>query len=590
MQQPDQHLDQIVGTDILNRLHAEAENDLSAQQRRQLTQDLQQLGVQAQNIRQQFKEMHDTITKTVSHWSRPSLPHSVATEVSADIATSAQLSPLLSAPTPPRSIVSDVLSDLLCDQQLQQLEAPSIPVSIADAVLSDIELEQSLAPTLAELAPPPAVPSVASSVLARMSADVVSVDSAKTTHVTNGPVTTSTDIINETDIHEDIREMEQKTVPTVPQTETKSEPEHLSPPLPPIRPLAYLQSITADTHTPHNPAPLVLVGGLVLALTLLGLSTAWPNLSAGALVLHALAQQISPLASWGFALLLLTSLVVTRTSLPLLRHYSLFAFALTAILIIPPLYGLVHGTQGNGNIYIGRNVTINRTVEGNVIAIGGHIHLEKDAVITGEVVTLLGDVFRNKASQVDGRVYALLGYAPNDRAALEVAPPSGLRLAAATAFQPVLGWLGGAAWPQLFQLLTAAMLVLLFLTGAAPLLAHRQRQMPARTLALGVLMLSALGGITVTLALVGWLGGSLIGSAFIVLITALGLSISVYDSGRWVGRLLPVVPNAEASIFGSVLVFGLLMLSLLSPILAFSFSLIGGVWGAGTLLGLRQNE
>lgn len=42
-----------------------------------------------------------------------------------------------------------------------------------------------------------------------------------------------------------------------------------------------------DTVLPrHNPAPLLLVVGLLIGLTLLGLTSAWPNLAAGAAVLQ----------------------------------------------------------------------------------------------------------------------------------------------------------------------------------------------------------------------------------------------------------------------------------------------------------------
>ena len=50
-------------------------------------------------------------------------------------------------------------------------------------------------------------------------------------------------------------------------------------------------------------APLLLLGGLLAGVTLLALTTAWPNLAAGAVVLHTLLEQVSPLAGVGLALL-----------------------------------------------------------------------------------------------------------------------------------------------------------------------------------------------------------------------------------------------------------------------------------------------
>ncbi|MFD1731437.1 hypothetical protein ACFSC4_10755 [Deinococcus malanensis] len=332
----------------------------------------------------------------------------------------------------------------------------------------------------------------------------------------------------------------------------------------------------------HNPAPLLLVVALLLSLTLLAVTTAWPNLAAGMLVLRTLLAQVSPVAGVGLGLLLLTSLLVTWRPTPGLRQVGAGAFALSAVLTLPALYQVV----GQGDIRFGQDITVQGLVRGNVIVVGGDVHLQEDARVQGEVVTLLGDVQRSPGAQVSGRVNALLGHAPGDLEALETQPPAGISLATAAAFRPVLGWLGAAAWPQVFVTLTGGALLLLFVAGAAPGLARRQRHAPMRTLALGVLVLAALMGPALALALAGLLGPALLGAALAVLVIAIGLSVSAYDVGRALAtRMRLPVPDAVGALLG----LSAIAASLSQPPLAFGLALIGGAWGAGTLVLAREH-
>lgn len=333
----------------------------------------------------------------------------------------------------------------------------------------------------------------------------------------------------------------------------------------------------------HNPAPLLLVSGLLVGLTLLAVTSAWPNLAAGATVLQTLVAQVSPLAGVGLALLLAVSVLVVWRPTPAVQRLGAGAFALAAVLTLPPLYEAF----GRSGVTVGHDLTVRGPVSGNVIAVGGNVTLAPGARVDGEVITLFGDVRRAPGAQVSGRVNALLGHAPGDATALETAPPPGLSVATAAAFRPLLGWLGGAAWSRVFVVLTGAMLLGLFVAGVAPMLARRQRHAPLRTLALGVLALAVLIGPALGLALVGLLVPALLATAFALLTVATGLSVSAYDAGRALAfRLRLPLPDAVGALLGLCTVAA----SLSVPPLALTLVLVGGAWGAGTLLLTRQGQ
>lgn len=328
---------------------------------------------------------------------------------------------------------------------------------------------------------------------------------------------------------------------------------------------------------PHNPAPTLLVGGLLVGLTLLGLTEAWPGLAAGADVLQDLAAGLSPLVGLGLGLLLLVSALVVWKPTPAVQRLGTAGFVLSAALTLPPLY---QAAQHSG-ITLGQTRTVQGPVAGNVIVVGGDVQLLAGARVGGEVVTIFGDVQRAPGAEVRGQVHALLGRAPGDATAQQTPPPTGLGLATASAFRPLLGWLNGAAWAPIFLTLTAGALGLLFVTGAAPLLARRQRHAPLRTLALGVLALATLVGPALALALSGLLVPGLFAVAAAFLLVATGLSVSAYDAGRVVACRLGL-PRPDA--VGSLLGLGGVALCLAAPPLALVVALVGGAWGAGTLL------
>ncbi|UBV42708.1 polymer-forming cytoskeletal protein [Deinococcus taeanensis] len=514
------------GPEWLDLLHREADGDLTPTEAARLA-ALPAVAVQEQ------RERLDRVPAALSR--RPDLPRSVAAPVAQEIAWRHQLAQ--QAPTLPRSVAAAVVADLRVDRALTLSPAP--PRSVAAQVAADVRLAAVLQQSL-----------VMPRSVARAVAQEVGV-SRVLPPVLAGPQSVAAQVAH--------------------RIAADATPAALAP-----QPGAALIG-----SRPRNPAPLVMVVSLLLALTLLAVSSVWGNLAAGALVVQTLLAQVSPLAGAGLALVLLTSALVTWRPGPGMQRLGGAAFALSALLTLPALYGVA----SRGTMTFGQNVVISGPVAGNVIAVGGSVTLRASAQVKGEVVTLLGDVYRAPGAQVQGHVSALLGYAPGDREAVQVRPPQGVAAVTAAAFRPVLGWLGSAAWPRVFVALTGGALLLLFVSGLAPLLARRQRHAPVRTLALGVLALAALIGPAGGLALAGLLGPALLAAALTGVLLAVGLSVSAYDAGRAVAsRVHLPVPDAVGALVGLSVVAA----SLSVPPLAFALALIGGTWGAGTLLLTRQ--
>lgn len=514
------------GDPRLDLLHREADGDLTGVERAQLSRLEDDPDVQ------EARQKLDRVTAALSSLPDPALPESLAPTVASEIAWSVRLG---TAPVPPpaTSLAPLVVEEVRLSQHLSP--SPSLPRSVAAQVVGDVQASRWLSP---RPAPPGSVAGVVASEVAwaaRLGQPVPPLPASVAATVTSRIV---------------IEGGEPRPLPS------------------PAR---------------HNPAPLLLVSGLLVGLTLLGLTSAWPNLAAGAAVLQALVAQVSPLVVAGLLLLLLTSLLIVWQPTPGVQRFGAGAFALAAVLTLPPLYQAV----GRSGVSVGRDVTVHGQVAGNVIALGGDVLLASDARVQGEVVTLFGDVRREAGARVTGRVNTLLGRASGDATALQTAPPSGLNLATASAFRPLLGWLGGAAWSRIFVLLTGGMMLLLFVAGAAPVLARRQRHAPLHTLALGVLALALLIVPALGLALAGLLVPALLASASALLLVATGLSVSAYDAGRAVTcRLHLPAPDALGALLGLAAVAA----SLAVPPLALSAALVGGAWGTGTLLLTRSGR
>ena len=530
----------------LDLLHLEADGALSEAQRVTLRTLEEQDGAQVQRQRRRLTACAAALAAS------PPLPRSVAAGVAREVRLAACLG---SPPALPSSVAAAVAADIRLAAQLTPVAAPR---SVAAQVVRDVRLHAALGASL-----PPAA-SVAGAVAERVNWNArLQPGSLPPLGVASWVAARVTAEAGAASVPE---------IRAAPSAELRPD---LSPEVrPAVVPFPPLNAVGAPPR--HNPAPLILVVSLLLSLTLLGVVTVWPNLAAGALVLQTLLAQVSPVAGVGLALLLLTSALVSARPTPVMQRLGAGAFALSAALTLPALYGLA----GSG-VTFGQDVQVSGRVAGNVITVGGNVHLNSGADVRGEVITLLGDVYRAPDAQVAGRVNALLGHAPGDREALATEAPRGLAAVTASAFRPVLGWLGSAAWPQVFVTLTGGALLLLFVSGLAPVLARRQRHAPVRTLALGILALAVLLGPAGGLALAGLLGPALIALALTAVLLALGLSVSAYDVGRAVAlRARLPVPDAVGGMLGLCAVAA----SLSVPPLAFALALVGGAWGAGTLL------
>ncbi|MDO4247175.1 MAG: polymer-forming cytoskeletal protein [Deinococcus sp.] len=518
----------------LELLHREADGDLSPAEQAALGEALRDPDVQA---------ARDALERSVALLLQPPPPagRSVAPAVLKDL----RLSRHLTAVPPPvtaQSVAAQVSRDIALVRRLEQAAPPPLPTSVAPAVVADIRMARHLA------APP--APPLGAGLAAR--------------------------IAQEAD--HNLRDLlRQSPVPFAPS---------LAPELAARIALEAAPSQAAFQPVPvspaYNPAPLLLVGGLLAGLTLLTVTSAWPNLHAGALVLQTVLEHIAPMTALGLLLLLATSALVTLKPVPAVRRFGTAAFVLAGVLTMPPLY---QAAQGGPGLSFGQPVVVRGEVPGNIVSIGGDVTLEADARVQGRVVTVLGDIKQAPGATVAGETSALLGRAPGETA--DVLPSQGVGLATAAAFRPLMGWLGAAAWPQIFVTMTGGLLLLLFVAGTAPVLARRQRHAPMRTLALGILMLSALLLPAVALGLGGLLAPSLLMLALVSLLIATGLSVSVYDAGRALAcRLRLPVPDTVGAFLG----LSALAASLSLPPLAFALALVGGAWGAGTLFLYRQDN
>ncbi|WP_221090045.1 bactofilin family protein [Deinococcus aquaedulcis] len=546
--------------DWLLLLHREADGELTPDEAARLAALLDQPDVVRQ--RAQLQQVAALVA------GRPQLPRSVATEVAQDIALQAYLK--VAVPVPPVSVAAQVAAEV---RLAGQLSRPALPHSVAAHVAQDITLGATLDGTR---------PRLPHSVAAAVAAEVAlgqQVQGTVPPPVPSVAAPVAAEVAWQARLAQPAPPVPRKSVAAQVAARVAQETAPL-PVAPPVSPPLPVAAVLIGRR--RNPAPLFLVVSLLAALMALAISSAWPNLAAGALVFQTLLAQVSPVAGAGLALLLLTSLLVTWRPGPAAQRLGGAAFALSAVLTLPALYEVTT----RGTVTFGQDVVVSGPVNGNVIAVGGSVQLQDSAQVKGEVVALLGDVRRAPGAEVQGRVNALMGRAPGDTAALQTPVPSGLSAMTASAFRPVLGWLGAAAWPQVFVTLTAGALLLLFVSGLAPLLARRQRHAPMRTLALGVLALAALLGPAGGLALVGLLGPALIAAALAALLIAVGLSVSAYDAGRTLAyRARLPLPDMVGAMMGLSAVAASLSL----PPLAFAVALIGGTWGAGTLLLTRTD-
>lgn len=355
----------------------------------------------------------------------------------------------------------------------------------------------------------------------------------------------------------------------------------------PVPPPALARQLSAriGREARRNPAPLLLVLALLASLTGLALSTAWPNLQASALAVRAVLADLSPWVFVGFTLLLVVSAVLSvrpRAPRRAAQWGGALAFGLSALMVLPGLWNLFGTTGGPNRVRVGGDIRVAGQVPGNVIALGGSVRLAANARVGGEVIAFLGDVRREPGARVAGSTSALLGRVDGPAPAMGSVQTQPLAaLGTAQAFLPLLHLIGGAAWPRIYVALLLALTLLMFLSGTAQQLARCQRQDPLRTLALGTLVFGPLFAVLLLLALGGLLAPAAAGSLAVLILFSVGLSVSLLDAGRWLARRLKL-PHPD--VLGAALGLTAFGASLDLAPLALSLWLIGGTWGAGTLL------
>lgn len=443
----------------------------------------------------------------------------------------------LTCPTMPHSIAAQAASDIALSAQLQVARPPQ---SQARSLAADLAADIALSAQLQQVPLPPVPHALASTLSARIAQEA-----------------------------------------QLPQT-----PAAASNP-PPAAPELYPPH--ADVKRGSRTAPLTLVGSLIAGLLALTVTFTWSDLQVGAKVLRGLSEALPPTFDLGVLLLLGTSLLIATQPERHWQRLGGLAFGVAALLTLPTLYSALD----SGGVTFGRDVVVEGQRHGPVIALGGDIHLQAGSRVSGEVLTVLGDIYRDPNAEVGGLTTALLGQeastfhpaeapgSPVDTVTPHLDALSTVQLATATAIRPLLGWLGGAAWAALFWVLTSALTLALFMSGAARRLAQRQAQAPLQTLALGVLALSALLVPATLATFAGWLAPALGLVLLLTLLLALGLGISAFDLGRQLACRLHVrLPDTA----GVLIALALLTATVAWPSLTLTVILVGGAWGSGTLL------
>ena len=365
----------------------------------------------------------------------------------------------------------------------------------------------------------------------------------------------------------------------------------------------------------HNPAPLYLVGGVLLAAGVGVATYAWPFVQSGGGVLLELVKSLPPTALLMYSLLLVLSLGffwLTRakggqTLRPVWQLGGAFSFALVLAFSLPGLSGyfgsgtLESGKTTSSLFRLGGNITVSGIVTGNVTVLGGNVLLEPGAEVRGKVISVLGNVKlspdllnEDLSLQDEGRITAVLGQV--EGVAQIPTPPQNLpNVGAAAAFQPLLELSRSEQWPLLHLGLLATFALLLFQSGGMPALSSTLRREGLRALSSGMLILGlglpvlfllSLSNISSGLAMIGLvLLVSLTSAGLALTLSRLGMGLSWIGraSGRDVSRRLEGIPLAREG-FQVALGLGLFALTLPFPLIATLVWAIGGALGLGTLV------
>ena len=326
------------------------------------------------------------------------------------------------------------------------------------------------------------------------------------------------------------------------------------------------------------------LGSAALALSVL----AWPYAQVAASTALEIVQTVptnliitilAVLALAGFA-----SSGRVRASLPA----SLAAFGLSAAIALPQTIGYfgparVAAQETRGTIVrVGGDLTVAGRITGDAISLGGSVRLEPGARVDGRIVTLLGDINLPEQASVTGGVNAVLG--STHVSGVIAAERSSLpNLSAASALRPLRALVSANYWQWLYLGIVCALVAVVgLLPGWFEALEPPYWRQSGQSIGLGLLTfaLSLPVGLLAALTLIGApLGLGVLTLAAVVF--TLGLSISAVQLGR---VLRGAFRLPRSAMLEGCLGLGVFALTLLYAPVAVATWVLGGAWGAGTLL------
>ncbi len=328
--------------------------------------------------------------------------------------------------------------------------------------------------------------------------------------------------------------------------------------------------------------------GATMAVALLGvLALAWPYTKLAAETTLEVMRGLSPwlFATYIVALLLTVVAASGRVRMGLVA--SLAAFGLGSAVVLPqvvPMFGSSRVADITGNVIrIGGDLAVTGHVKGNAISLGGSVRLAPGARVDGRVITVLGDINIASGAVVSGEAAAVLGAYRSGTQTVHESLSTNLPGVVANVIKPLRSVVQTRYWPILYiGLIGVAAALLLMLPGWAAATHREFRLHPGRALGLGLAVLF----LGVPLALLS--APTLIGMPFaltlglgIALLFTVGLGLSALELGRGIGRLLNLRMDPMLEVSAGL---GLFLIAVPFPPLAITLWVLGGSWGAGTLL------
>ncbi len=361
------------------------------------------------------------------------------------------------------------------------------------------------------------------------------------------------------------------------------------------------EDIGAEVET-NDRAPLYFIAALLGSVAVALLALTWPYAStAGTALLEVLRVLPNAMLAPVIAVALLAMVGAASSKVQWRLPAGLLAFAIAAVGVVPQSLPFFGNAQVSGEtssvVRFAGDIVVRGIVQGDVIAIGGNVHLVGEARVTGRVLTFLGDVNLPRPMSVTSGINAVLGRV-NDASAVElIGAQSNLPgLSAASALRPLRALVTAGTWQWwYFALLVALGSALVLLPRLRHTLQHPLRFQTGRSLSLGLLLLFltgpavALGG----LSLIGAPAALLLG-IFTLLVFSSGAALALTELGALILQALGITKRVglwRTGLWRIVPSFAFFGASLLYPPLALALWLLFGAWGAGALLiALRDGE